>query len=262
MRLWVEVARRSFRRHSTYRAASAAGLFTNCVFGFLKAAISLALFRHRDDIGGFDAVDAVTFAWITQGFFAVIWSGLWELGDRIKTGAVAIDLYRPADFQAWWLAQDLGRFGYQTLVRGIPPVLVGAAFYELRYPRSLGTWMAFLVSVGIAVMLAFGWWFTVQMSGFWLLDANGPVQVAHISLMFLSGFIVPLTFFPESVASLVRLLPPASMLQLPAEVFLGRHQGLDLVGVLGLQLAWATAFVVGGRILLRAADHKVVVQGG
>lgn len=37
--LWWQVARRSFHRMSTYRGATAAGVFTNSVFGFLRASL-------------------------------------------------------------------------------------------------------------------------------------------------------------------------------------------------------------------------------
>ena len=58
MRLYVEVARRTYARVSTYRSATAAGVFTNTVFGFLLAYILLAVYRERTDVGGFDAIDA------------------------------------------------------------------------------------------------------------------------------------------------------------------------------------------------------------
>lgn len=42
MRLYTEVARRSFRRYAAYRGATVAGIFTNTVFGFIKAYVLIA----------------------------------------------------------------------------------------------------------------------------------------------------------------------------------------------------------------------------
>ena len=61
-RLYVEVARSTFRRVTTYRGATLAGVVTNTVCGFILAYVLLAVFRERTIVGGFDATDAVTFS--------------------------------------------------------------------------------------------------------------------------------------------------------------------------------------------------------
>ena len=47
MRLYVEVARRTYARTSTYRSATVAGVFTNTVFGFLLAYVLQAVYAER-----------------------------------------------------------------------------------------------------------------------------------------------------------------------------------------------------------------------
>ena len=58
--LYAAVAARSFRRFSTYRTATLAGIFTNSVFGVIYSYAYLALWHQRPDAGGYDATDAVT----------------------------------------------------------------------------------------------------------------------------------------------------------------------------------------------------------
>jgi hypothetical protein len=48
-----EIAKRGWRRHAAYPWATAAGVFTNTIFGFLQAYILLAVYRHRTDVGGY-----------------------------------------------------------------------------------------------------------------------------------------------------------------------------------------------------------------
>ena len=50
-----------------------------------------------------------------------------DLAERIRTGDVAIDLYRPVGILGWYLAGDLGRAAFHLLTRGLAPTLVGAA---------------------------------------------------------------------------------------------------------------------------------------
>jgi ABC-2 type transport system permease protein len=67
VRLYWEVARRGFRRYATYRAATAAGVFTNTIFGFMRAYMFVALFAVQSDVAGYDVSDGLTYTFATQG---------------------------------------------------------------------------------------------------------------------------------------------------------------------------------------------------
>ena len=263
MRLDWEVAKRAFRRWSTYRAATFAGIFTNTVFGFIQAYVLVAVYRRRDVIGGFDLTDALTFAFITQGFLMMVWVFNWtEISERIRTGDVVTDLYRPVDFQRYWLAQDLGRATFHALARGLPPYLLGALVFDLRITSDPVALAAFPICCLLAVVVSFGIRFMINLAAFWLLDIRGPNQILMVCWLFLSGFILPITFFPPWLEAFARATPFAAIVQLPVEVLLGKHDGLAILAVIAAQAAWAAVLLGAGRWVLAAATHKVVVQGG
>src|SRR4051794_30361978 len=165
MRWMWEVAARSYRRHSTYRGATFAGVFTNTVFGFILAYVLLAVMQERPVINGFDARDAVTFTFVMQGLLMVIGIfGSTDIADRIRSGDVVSDLYRPVDFQAYWLADTYGRSTFYAIFRGIPPFLVGALVFDLRWPPGADVWLGFVVSVALAVAVSFGFGFLLQLT--------------------------------------------------------------------------------------------------
>jgi ABC-2 type transport system permease protein len=258
-----QVARRSCKRFSTYRAATVAGVVTNTVFGFLKAYILLAVLRRRPHIGGFDATDAVTYTFVAQGLLSTVgaFTGL-ELADRIPTGEVITDLYRPLHFPSYWLASDLGRALFQAIFRGIPPFVLGALMFDLRLPDP-ATAAVFLLSLSLAVVVGFCYRFLVALSGFWLLDNRGSTQLALLVMQFFSGVLVPLTFFPAGLAHVARILPFASVVELPIEIFLGKHRGfLPSMSILAQQAAWALALFAVGEWVVSRAFRKVVIQGG
>src|SRR5256714_7292530 len=78
VRLDWEIAKRGWRRYAAYPWATAAGIFTNTIFGFLQAYIPLAVFRHRADVGGYDARDAVTYVWLAQAFLMTVYIFGWQ----------------------------------------------------------------------------------------------------------------------------------------------------------------------------------------
>ncbi len=61
MRAYWEIAASGFRRYSTYRGATFAGLFTNSIFGVLRCYVLLALLTARPNVGGYDVQDAITY---------------------------------------------------------------------------------------------------------------------------------------------------------------------------------------------------------
>jgi ABC-2 type transport system permease protein len=265
MGLTWQVARRSFRRWSTYRAATVAGVITNTVFGYLRAYVLVAVaIAGGGTVGGWDERTLVTFSFMTQALLTGTGAfGETELAERVRSGDVVVDLYRPIDLQAWWLASWAGRAAFAFLARGIPPALVGAVAFDLVTPTGPAMWLAFLVSVTLASGIGFAVRFLTNLSTFWLLDNQGIDQLVTMTLLFFSGLLVPIVLFPAWLEALARILPFAAMIQLPTEVFMGRYDTAGAVAaVLAVQAAWLITLLAAGRVVLAAATRKVVVQGG
>ncbi|MEU6620140.1 ABC-2 family transporter protein [Streptomyces litmocidini] len=266
MRLYAMVAAGGFRRFAAYRVATAAGVFTNTVFGFVLSATYIALWNERPRLGGYSMDDALAYVWIGQALITVC--GLMgggfedELIERIRTGDIAVDLYRPADLQAWWFSANAGRSAYQLLGRGVVPMAVGALVFGFALPSGPGAWLAFLLAVALGSVVGFAIWYLVAMSAFWLLDGQGVVQAAWLAGLFFSGMLLPLNVFPGALGDVARLLPWASLLQVPADVYLGRYEGWELAEAYGFQGCWALVLLGAGRAAQTAATRKVVVQGG
>jgi ABC-2 type transport system permease protein len=256
VRLDWEIARRGYRRYAAYPAATVAGAFTNTVFGFMKGYILVALFTHRARVGGYDTADTLTYVWLAQALIMTVYAFAWfDVALRIRSGDIAGDLTRPLDPLRYWLA-------FHFVFRGIPPFVVGALAFHLRFPSSPLVWIAFFASVTLGVVVSFGFRFLYNLASFWLLDYRGAGLLAMIVSLLFSGLIVPLAFFPSWLAAVAHALPFAAIVQTPVDVFLGKHRGLDLLGVLVLQAAWAAAMLLLARGALAAGTRRLVVQGG
>ncbi|WP_445519080.1 ABC transporter permease [Streptomyces sp. NEAU-174] len=266
MRLYAAVAVSGFKRYATYRVATVAGVFTNTVFGFILAYTYTALWDERPHLGGYDLAQALTFVWLGQALLAAValmGGGFQEeLQDRIRSGDIAVDLYRPVDLQLWWLATELGRALFQLLGRGVVPMAVGALVFELRLPASPLTWLWFLLAVALAVCVGFAVRYLVSLASFWLLDGTGLSMLSGLLCLFFSGMILPLNVFPGQLGEIARALPWAAMLQVPADVFLEERRGTGLLAAFAFQAGWAVALLAAGRAVQSAATRKVVVQGG
>jgi ABC-2 type transport system permease protein len=262
--VWGRLVAAGFRRQSSYRLALLAGLFTNVVFGFIRAAV---LFAAVDTAGGhlagYTTGTISAYIWLSQGLLgAVQLNGLADIGDRVRTGDVAVDFTRPVDLQTWHLAEDLGRAAYTLIPRGLPSVLVGALTVGLTLPTTVMPWALGLLSVVLGSAISFYCRFAVNVLGFWLLDTRGVRTFYMILSSFLAGLFVPVGLFPGWLRTVASLTPFPSILQAPVDVLSGHAAGRDALHVVGVQLVWVVATCAAGRVLTTAGRTKLVVQGG
>jgi ABC-2 type transport system permease protein len=263
VRVYLEAMRMSYRRYCTYGAATIAGLLTNAFFGLLRSYIFISFYHQRPVAEGYDLGDALTYVWLTQGLIMPLYLWGWlEIADTIRSGAIALDLSKPISYYGFWLSRDLGRAGYHILFRWLPTIALGLILFHIRLPGSPLAWLAFAISFLLAIILSFCLRFMINVVGFWTTDVRGIMGMVLLFVNFLTGFLVPLEFFPPALRAIVTQLPFAGIISIPVNVFLEQAQGTDLLILLARQVFWAIVFVGAAQLLLRAATRKLVVQGG
>ena len=263
MRVYLTAARLSMRRYLAYRSSAVAGVFTNTVFGCIRAFVLIALWKQKPEINGWDLSDAVTYAFATQALISpmgIFLAGT-DLGPRIRTGDVAVDLYRPVDFQAWWFSLDLGRALGAGVLRSLPPVLFGLLLFPVSLPLIPLRWIEFAVCCVIGFVVSFALRYAASLIAFWTMDERGVTSILVTASMFCSGMIIPLTIMPGLLGTVVTHTPWAAIVQMPISILLGTQSG-GFGYAVAFGCVWALGLLVLGRVLTEAARYKVVVQGG
>ena len=253
-----------FRRWATYRMATAAGAFTNTVFGLIRAYITIAAIGAAGGtLAGYDPAAGVTYAFLAQALIAPVNIFTWtDLAQRIRTGDIAVDLARPVDPQLAYLAADLGRAAYSAIPRGVPPLLVGAAVFGLAMPAVPLPYVLGAISLIVAIMVSFACRWLANLAAFWLLDLRGVMTVYIVGAGLLSGHLLPVHWFPDWLAAVANATPFPSIVQTPIDVVTGRAQGAAAAALIGVQLAWLLVLLTLGRLVFATGTRKLVVQGG
>jgi ABC-2 type transport system permease protein len=263
VRLFWELARRSFQRHLTYRAATLAGLATNLFFGFLRVAVMVALYGTRTEVAGMDLRAAITFTGLAQAVIAYLSIfGWYDLMRSVSSGEVAADLLKPLGYFRFWLAVDLGRALVAFLLRGVLMMLLYLIFFPITAPTLLSQWLALAFAFVLSWLLSFAWRFLVNLAAFWTPNAIGVGRFAFGIAWVLSGFFMPLRFFPDWFQTLCHLTPFPSMVNTTIEIYLGLLTGGALVQALLVQVVWIFILTGACHLTLRAGVHKLVIQGG
>ncbi|MFC5287770.1 ABC transporter permease [Actinokineospora guangxiensis] len=258
---WAMV-RAGFRRYATYRQATIAGTVTNTVFGFLRCYILLSVAAAAGGtLRGYDAEQLVTYVWVGQGMLAAVsfWTPL-DIAERVRTGDVVTDLFRPVNPMWTYLCTDLGRVGFALLIRFTAPFAAGLVFFEMYLPQRPHTYLLAAVSLVAAAFVGFAGRYLVGLSAFWLMDTRGAMAAWGVLATVGSGLYFPLAVLPEWLRVVLWVGTPfPSLLQATADIVVARG---DAALILGGQIAWAIGLLALCGLVQRRATGRLVVQGG
>ena len=263
MRLIWEFLRRSFKRQLVYRAATIAGLLTNIFFGIIRAAVLIALYGTKSEVSDLTIQSAITYAGLTQamiGFLALF--SWYDLMMTIYSGNVAMDLLKPMQYYYYWLAQDFGRAIGQFLLRGLPLMFLFALLFDITIPNTIIQWWAIFCALVLAWLVSFTWRFLANLSAFWSPNSLGIIRFVFIMAWSLSGFFMPLRFYPEWFQKICFLTPFPYSVNTIVEVYLGKLNGGEILNALFMQAIWAVGLIILGQLILRFGIKRLVILGG
>lgn len=245
-----------------YRAAALGGMVTQAFFGLVYVFLYTALFD-----GGDPAMlrETITYVWLQQILFRMLYSSDNELQDLILSGGISYALIRPVDQHAYWLMRDVAGRLVGAVMRLVPMVLFQfllPADLRISPPENPVAFAQFLVSLVLgAVCLG-------ELSGvrdavvMKTLDSRGISAMIGLIQMVFAGNIIPLTLFPDSVQNLIRWQPFAQALDAPTRMYLHAQAAPEWLLNLGVQAGWTILLAALGRALWARRLGRMTVQGG
>lgn len=255
--------RAGFRHQTSYRFALVSGLLTNVFFGLVRTAVFLAVYEGLgpggERVSGLDLADAVTYVWVLQSVFAVTWSPwLRELPTRIRSGEWTAELTRPGSVLGRHLAYDSGRTASILVFRAPIPLALAAVVFDLRLPTTAGGIALLVLSLVLAAFAAVCLRFLLGTIAFWSPDFRGIHSMLFGPVYLLSGFVIPVEFFPGAMRTFGTIGPLSALLRSPVAVAGGR----DVIEAIVLQAVWIGIFVWTCQAVLDRATRRMVVFGG
>jgi ABC-2 type transport system permease protein len=259
MRAYAAILRAGFRRQAAYRVAVLSGLFTNLFFGVVRTAVFVALYRQRPAMRGLDLADSLTYVWLGQALFGVVWTPWMEdLPESVRSGGFTAELTRPRDPYLRLLAFDLGRNLSQMLLRSVVPIAAGGLVLSLTMPTTAPGILLLAAAMLLAAVAGFQVRFIFVSCAFWTADWRFLSGMQITVLWLLCGFVIPTDFFPGPLRALADASPLYALLMAPVDVAVGN----DPVRAVAMQAAWILALGVAGRAVMALAQRRMVVHGG
>jgi ABC-2 type transport system permease protein len=261
-----------FRVLLQYRAAAIAGVFTQLVFGMVLVMVYEAFYLSSTaDVQPMAFAQVASYVWIGQALLAMLpWNVERDLQAMVRSGAVAYELCRPIDLYGMWYARAVAFRTAPTILRALPMVvlatvglpLVGLGEWRLAPPPSLAAGVGFAIALVGGLALACALTTLINIVVLWTIQNDGVIILFTAAVSLLSGLLVPLPLLPDWAQPVLRWLPFAGVMDLPARIYNGHIAPAEIGLVLARQVGWTLALVALGRWLLDRGMRRVVVQGG
>lgn len=267
MKTYYSVLRLRLYNGMQYRAAAFAGLATQFFWGFMYIMIFEAFYSNATSMPPMSFTELVTYLWLQQSLLALIM--LWfrdnELFQLITTGNIAYELCRPCDIYGFWYAKLIGQRLAAAMLRCYP-ILIVAFFlpepYRMTLPPDIQSFLLFLTTLTLGLLLLVAISMLLYISVFITMSPVGSLLMFGVIGEFFAGLIIPIPLFPDWLQKIAYILPFRLTADLPFRVYSGHIPANEAIISIGVQIIWLLILIGFGKLALRGALRRVVVQGG
>lgn len=261
-RPYLTVFRLRALMETQYRAAALGGLVTQVFFGLVYIFLYTTLYAGESPEM---LRDTITYVWLQQMFFRMMFSTDGELTNLIMNGGIAYMLVRPVDQHRFWVCRDVGGRLVGAMMRLIPMVAIQFLLpKELRISLPDG-WLS-LVQFGTSLLLGcvclcelMSILDAINMK---TLDKRGVSAILNLTMMTFSGNVIPLTLFPDSLQTLIRYQPFSQALDAPIRMYQSCASLPEWALNVAVQAGWILILRWVSRAMWQKRLDNMIVQGG
>ncbi|MBV8367470.1 MAG: ABC-2 family transporter protein [Candidatus Eremiobacteraeota bacterium] len=186
--------------------------------------------------------------------------GTRQIREKIREGTIATDLMKPISLPLYFFSDGVG----MTLLHAVlivPALVLSLVIVRIGVPAP-PVLAAFALSFLLGYVVNFLLNFLMNCVAFWTLETFAVQLMVRWLSDLIGGQIVPLVFFPGVLQKIVLALPFAAVYSTPLLIYLGTIKPSGYLAAMSLQLLWAVVFAGLSWLVWRAAQRRVVVQGG
>lgn len=250
-----------------YRMASVAALTTQVIWGLMECLAYQAIAEASGDRLPMNYASIVTYIWLKEALYALFntWAADNDLFGMITDGGIAYELCRPMSIYSMWFSRTVGARIAEAIMRCIP--ILFCAFLmpkacRMTLPVSPVSFCLFLLTLMLALGITVTFCMLVYMLCFFTISPQGWRMVLTGAVDFLSGKLLPLSFFPKKYLAILELSPFAYMLDVPFRIYSGDLAGGEVYPCIAKQIFWLAALMLLGVVIWKRAEKRIVIQGG
>ena len=194
---------------------------------------------------------------------------LWTIDSEIKEGTIDLAFVKPISYRLRFIATTLGGLLGTTIMFGLPCFTIAyLIFYLIGFITIPSFWifLIYLLLFFIAQIIAAILYDTIDyifgILCFYTSAGFGINQIKNVIVAFLSGTLIPLSFFPNGLSKIVNVLPFANMASNPIQIMMMKVEFTDAFKIVGMGIFWLVILEIIAHLLFSHASKKITVHGG
>lgn len=220
------------------------------------------IYSGQDTVGGFNLSQMITYYFLVYLIDRMTITYIeWNIANRIKSGQFASFLYRPMSHRVTYLASSTSQRILRALIT-MPVFVVGllvfGKYFQGASAANLGL---FLLSLPVAWLLNYFFAMFAGYAAFWLEKADAVIYFRWSLNFYLSGQMLPLSFYGKTLSGILNLLPFRSTFGFPIDLYLGRLSQSQIASGFAVGIFWLLAFIVIERLLYARGIKKFKAIG-
>ncbi|MBP0965090.1 MAG: ABC-2 family transporter protein [Oscillospiraceae bacterium] len=260
---YLYVMKTQLIRSFTYRFDVYGNIIMQTIIMVTTAFFWKALFGSGSFGNGMTADKMLTYTIISSAMSVLFTTGVERRIQRsVQQGSISVEMIHPINVFGVYFAEDMGTIAALLFQNLLPIIIIGSLVIKVPMIVSVSAIPMFaaslVLSMGINWLLAaiFGMW------AFTAVEMDALIQVKKHLLRLLSGSIIPIWFFPDSLRAVLEALPFVYIYQLPLDIYVGSASTEDILRRMVIQVIWFAVLGTAFFILQRRVLGKVMVQGG
>ena len=263
LRSYLAILRGSFMVGIIYRFGFIFTILGNIVYMSVTYFLWRSIYANASTLRGMTFNETFLYVALGSAVFILLKTYAdWYISYEIREGIIAIYLTKPVDYQLYSLAVSLGGALMNLAAITIPTIIM--LVFVFRVPLQVGPGLfLFPVSLALAFLISFNFDYFIGVLGFYSESIWGMSVTKEIFVTALSGALIPLQFFPETLQKILLVLPFQAIYHTPLMMVTRPNQGWDvLLPMLGVQFAWTIAIFILTRLFYYQAVKVLRVAGG
>lgn len=222
---------------------------------------SIFNYSGQEVIRGFTFGGIIAYYAINMIVAFFTWSGIDEwLEYDVRHGNLINNLLKPFKFIYLYFFNMFGINSLAIILEMIPFFLIAIFFFGVKI-APLFYFITFLVSIVLALILSFLISYLVGMTAFWFKRISGIRRVKRALVVFLSGGMIPLTFFPIIFQKIFAFLPFQYIRFIPINIYLGSYTYFKVLTLIGVQIVWILILYLIAELIWYKAFRKFAGVG-
>ena len=178
----------------------------------------------------------------------------------VRNGELLNFLLKPFKIVYIYFFNEVGINLLVIILEIVPFFLIVMFLFGLQI-APLFYFIMFLISLVLAMILNFFVSYLVGMTAFWFKRIGGIRRVKRVIVTFLSGGMIPLTFFPVFFQKISSFLPFQYIRFIPINIYLENYTYFKTLFLMGIQVIWILFLFLITEIIWHKAFKKFAGAG-